>query len=72
MRDWPTCEVGDVDHLLHLAQALGEDLAVLERDERAQILLVATQLLAEQPYRLAPLRCRHEAPGRRRGERAGS
>ena len=29
-------EVADVDHLLHLAQAFGEDLAGLERDQRAE------------------------------------
>ena len=39
-------EVGDVDHLLHFAQALGLDLAVLERDQRAEILLRRAQRLA--------------------------
>ena len=37
-------EVGDVDHLLDLAVAFGLDLAVLERDERAErVLLLAQQ-----------------------------
>ena len=62
MRDWPSGEVGDVDHLLHLAQAFGEDLAVLERDQRAQIVLVAAQLLAELADRLAALGCGYLAP----------
>ena len=31
-------EVGDVDHLLHFAEPFGQDLAVLERNERAEIL----------------------------------
>ncbi len=43
-------EVGDVDHFLHFAQAFGEDLAVLERDQRAEIVLVTAQLLAQQPH----------------------
>ena len=46
-------EVADVDHLLHLAEALLLDLPDLERDERAERLLLATQLLAEQPHELA-------------------
>ena len=36
-------EVGDVDHLLHFAVAFGLDLAVLERDEAAQGVLVLAQ-----------------------------
>ena len=51
-------EVADVDHLLHLAEALGDDLAGLERDEAAEIVLGGAQLLAEQAHELA-------APGRR-------
>ena len=59
-------EVGDVDHLLHLAQALGEDLAVLERHQRAQVVLVGAQCLAQQPHGLAALGRGHLAPGGRR------
>ncbi len=52
-------EIGDVDHLLHFAQALGQDLAHFERDQRAQILLCARAV-----------RCRFRARSRRAGERA--
>src|SRR5690349_8782043 len=55
-------EVGDVDHLLHLAQPLGLDLAVLERDQRAEIVLRDTQRLAQQADGLAAARRRHAAP----------
>ena len=55
-------EVADVDHLLHLAEALLRDLAGLERDERAERLLLAPQLLAEQPHELAAARRGHVAP----------
>ena len=50
-------EVADVDHLLHFAEAFGDDLAGLERDEAAEIVLGGAQLLAEQADELA-------APGR--------
>ena len=56
-------EVADVDHLLHLAEALLGDLAGLERDERAERLLLAPQLLAEQAHELAAARRGHVAPG---------
>ncbi len=64
-------EVADVDHLLHLAEALLGDLAGLERDERAERLLLAAQLLAQQPHELAAARRRDVAPGLegRRGAR---
>src|SRR5581483_10442870 len=39
-------EVGHVDHLLHLALALGEDLAHLQGDQGAQVVLVPAELLA--------------------------
>ncbi len=39
-------EVADVDHLLHFAQALGLDLAVLERDQRAEVVLRGAQRIA--------------------------
>ena len=55
--------VADVDHLLHLAEALGDDLAGLERDEPAEILLRRAKLLADQPHELAPARRRHAPPG---------
>jgi hypothetical protein len=57
-------EVGDVDHLLHLAVALGLDLAHLQRNEAAEGVLVHPQRLAELAHDFAPARCRHLAPGR--------
>ena len=62
-------EVADVDHLLDLAEALGADLAGLDRDERAEIGLVLAQQLAELADQLAADRGRHRAPG---GERLGA
>ncbi len=61
-------EVGDVDHLLHLAERLGGDLADLGGDQRGQILLVLGQQLAPALDQLAAHRCRHLPPG---GERLG-
>ncbi len=40
-------EVADVDHLLHFAFAFGENLARLERDEFAEIVLLLAQGVAE-------------------------
>ena len=40
-------EVADVDHLLHFAFAFGEDLARLERDEFAEVVLLLAQGVAE-------------------------
>ena len=61
-------EVADVDHLLHLAETLLLDLPDLERDERAERLLLAAQLLAEQPHELAA----RAAPARRATPRTPS
>jgi len=55
-------EVADVDHLLDLALALGLDLPVLESYERAEILLLLAQQVAEHADRLAPLRGRRQPP----------
>ena len=49
-------EVADVDHLLHFAEAFGDDLAGLERDQPAEIVLGGAQLLAEQAHELAAAR----------------
>ena len=66
-------EIGDVDHLLHLAVSLGLDLAVLQGHEAAERILVLAQLLADEPDRLAALRRRHLPPrGRRRDGRRAS
>ena len=69
-RDRPDAEVADVDHLLHLAEALGHDLAGLERDQRAEVVLRRAQLLAQQAHQLAAARCGHVAPHLERGLRA--
>ena len=63
-------EVGDVDHLLHFAVALGLDLAHLERDQRTERVLVLAQRFAAQANRFAALRRRRRAPGRERFLRA--
>ncbi len=47
-------EIADVDHLLHFAEALGDDLAGFERDQRAERLLRRAQFLAPKPHELAP------------------
>ena len=56
-------EIADVDHLLHFAQALGDDLAGLERHQRAERLLRGAQFLAKQAHELAPPGRRNLAPG---------
>src|SRR5690242_9282948 len=59
-------EIADVDHLLYLAETFGEDLARLDRDERAKVGLGSAQFVAEQSHQLAPPRGRHVAPARKR------
>ena len=64
-------EVADVDHLLHFAQAFGDDLAGLDRDEAAEVGLVprAAPRRTGGPARrgAAPAPC--ATRGRRRGRR---
>ena len=55
-------EIGDIDHLLHFAQAFGQDLAHLERDQRAQFLLMGAQFVADFAHDLAALGSGHHAP----------
>ena len=55
-------EIGDVDHLLHFAQAFGQDLAHLERNERAQILLMSAQFIADLAHDVAAFGGGHHAP----------
>ena len=55
-------EIGDVDHLLHFALAFGQDLAHLERDQRAQIVFGRAQFVADLAHDLAALGRRHHAP----------
>ena len=63
-------EIADVDHLLDLAEALGEDLAAFERDKAAERLLVRPQRLAEPADEFAAARGRHHAPVLEGGLRA--
>ncbi len=64
-------EVGDVDHLLDFAVALRLDLAVLERDERAECVLVLAQERPERAHGVAALRRGNVAPPARGRDRRG-
>ena len=60
-------EIADIDHLLDLAEALGHDLAGLERHEQAEIILGGAQFLAREAARTrraaAPAPCaRRQTP----------
>ena len=55
-------EVGDVDHLLHFAFALGQNLTRLQRDQPAEFVLVPPQLLADLAHDESALRRRQQAP----------
>ena len=59
-------KVGDVDHFLHLAHALGQDLAHLQGDEVPQRFLLVAKRLTELTDHLAPLGGRCIPPGRKR------
>ena len=54
-------EIGDVDHFLNLAVALGLDLAVLQGHQAAERILVGAQFLA--PSGASPRRASGPAPG---------
>ena len=66
-------EVADVDHLLHLAEALGGDLAGLERDQRGEVVLGrrAAPRRAGGPVRRGAGRGRGARRRRRRSRRRG-
>ena len=64
-------ELADVDHLLHLAEGLGGDLARLDGDQRGEIGLVLDEQLAEPRHQRAAHRCRGRAPRRERLRRFG-
>ena len=55
-------EVGDIDHLLYFAARLCDQLAVLERDQLAELVLVASKRIAQQSHQLAPLGRRYLRP----------
>ncbi|MNT13499.1 hypothetical protein D3C72_1484720 [compost metagenome] len=56
------CEIADIDHFLHLAEALGGNLACFQRDETSEIGLEGAQLFAEQPDQFATAGRRYIAP----------
>ncbi len=59
-------EVRDVDHLLDLAQSLGQHLAHFEADQHAEIVLVPAQFVADLADDYAALRSRVCAPAQER------
>ena len=59
----PDRKVADVDHLLHLAEALGHDLPGFQRHHLREQRLCLPQFLAEQPDELAAPRRRNPPPG---------
>ncbi len=63
-------EIADVDHLLHFAEALGDDLSRFEGDDGAERLLGGAQFLAEEADEFAPARSRDVAPGGEGGFRS--
>ena len=65
-------EFADVDHLLHLAECLGGDLARLDRHQRADVGLVRGEQFAEPGHQGAAHRGRGGAPGRKRLRRFGN
>ena len=55
-------EIADIDHFLHFAEALGGNLARLQRDETAEIRLEGAQFFAKQPDQFTATGRRHIAP----------
>jgi hypothetical protein len=58
----PDREIRDVDHLLHFALALGQNLAGLERHQHSEVVLRSTQLVADLAHDFAALRGGEHAP----------
>ena len=56
-------EIADVDHLLHFAETLGDDLADFDGDECAQGVLLGAKFLSQKTHELAPPRRGDIAPG---------
>ena len=54
--------IANIDHFLHFAQALGDDLSGLQRHQTAQIGLAGAQFLAQQADEFTTARGRHFAP----------
>jgi hypothetical protein len=64
-------ELADVDHLLDLSEGLGGDLADLQADQGAEILLVLPEQLTEAAHEPAPDRRGDRPPGPERLGRTG-
>ncbi len=61
-------EVADVDHLLHLARALGRYLARLNRHQSGEIILCRAQFFAPQPHQFAAARGGNMTPATKRSD----
>ena len=55
-------EIADINHLLHFPEALGRDLADLDRDKPPEVCLVGAQFFPEQADQLAAQRGRNQPP----------
>ena len=55
-------EIADVDHLLHFAETLGNDLAHLQGHKRSEGVFRSAQFLAQEAHELAAARRRNLAP----------
>jgi hypothetical protein len=62
-------EIADVDHLLHLAQAFGQDLAGFQGDQAAKLGLGGAQFFTQQAHQLATAGGGDLAPGQEGGMR---
>ena len=62
-------EVGDIDHLLYFAFSFGENLARLERDQRAEVVFGAAQLVPQLARDLATFRRGQQTPALKRMRR---
>src|SRR5215471_7848805 len=59
-------EVSEVDHLLHFAEAFGENLAGFESYQGAELGLMRAELVADLAHDLAPGGRGDQAPARER------
>ena len=56
------CKVANINHLLHLAQAFGQNLAGFQRHQLTECRLGGAKLFAQQAYQLPTGRGWHKAP----------
>ena len=56
------CEITNVDHLLHLTFAFGDDLAGLQCHELAELAFKIAESVPELPHRFTTQRCRRYTP----------